>query len=1168
MEDFKKNLALSFAQMLKPLITAFRNKDEFIYFFRSMGWLIDDDDVDIQKVREAFDFFYELQQISDIIQKIASDSDNSKNELYINLLNAITGIVPKIKDVRQYLDKTKLPKPFQNEANLAVLQNQLINALLARYFRDYRPFLYGTLSLMGIIKTQSIENADQNNSSVLNEYSTIEWSAVEELILTPESSLKNTYAYGDVNNAFKWSGLFDNIQYILLSLGIPATIFQPPKNLRSKYYSKGVADNYKLKALRIPIYAAYNQSIKAFAEISFFLIPVPPSGVKDHAPEGFLISLYMNGMAGGNIPLSNGWSIIFRAGASSGIGCEFLPDNTKVVNNLFSDNDSSIAEVNFSVALNKNEGSKKTILLGTSESTHLELRGFQLRLDANGDLSGDYNIGLEMALLKAAVVIKASDGDSFLNIILPKEPIEILFDISAGVSRKNGLYIQGGAGLNYTSHINKSFGPIYINTVELNLDAGDKGITLITAASGGAKIGPVTASVEKIGLETLLDFTKPGLLGNADFSLDFKPPSAIGIVIDAAGVKGGGFLEMEGGNYTGVLELSIKNKVSLTVIGILTTKMPDGSKTFSLKLFGFAEFTPVQLGLGFVISGVGLAAAIECCMNEEALRDAVYNGSLRSILFPPDPIQNARQIINDLEAFFPSRNNCYVFGAMVKLGWGGAKPLVKAEVGIFLETGEVIRIALAGMAYAKLPNEDSPVLILQLQVLGILDFTNKTLAIDSSLKGSKLLNWTLDGDIALRSGWGDNPCFALSCGGFYPGYRAPAGFPSLRRLSITLGSGNPRIGLFLYLATTENSVQCGAMLLFYFSKKIKIIGLIELEGGLAFDALFRFNPFYFETRLAAWLDLKRNGKSIMGIDLRLNLTGPNIYRAWGYGKVKIIGIGVEVEFDKTFGTKKPELPQETISPLGILTKELAEAKNWSITMPLWGGEGVLFREGSDTDNYIDPYGGIYFRQNSIPLCLKLQKYRRAAILAGEDYFDIVAQNGSEASDAEDFFAPGEFRNLSDQEKLSAPAFEKMKSGIQLSGNHIETETDSIRHKEMEYETKELDNEKEIKEIPGVAGKLKSSALLGAQKLFAGKIKAKTGVASAGIKGVSVNEQKFTIVTPNGRGDKFERAGIRKNGKTTSAGNLTFAQTLQEKEKMGIKDTEVVDSIKAVAVASF
>src|SRR5207248_11506938 len=114
----------------------------------------------------------------------------------------------------------------------------------------------------------------------------------------------------------------------------------------------------------------------------------------------------------------------------------------------------------------------------------------------------------------------------------------------------------------------------------------------------------------------------------------------------------------------GALELSFKNVVSLKAVSIITTKMPDGSKGFALLILITAEFTPIQLGFGFTLNGVGGLLALNRTLDTEALRAGVRTGAVSSILFPEDVVANIIRIISDLKTLFPIAQDHLIIGPM------------------------------------------------------------------------------------------------------------------------------------------------------------------------------------------------------------------------------------------------------------------------------------------------------------------------------------------------------------------------------------------------------------------------------------------------------------------------------------------------------------------------
>src|SRR5262249_18525584 len=140
--------------------------------------------------------------------------------------------------------------------------------------------------------------------------------------------------------------------------------------------------------------------------------------------------------------------------------------------------------------------------------------------------------------------------------------------------------------------------------------------------------------------------TPTGNLGPAHLSVSFKPPSGVGISVNAGPVSGGGFLSFADPRYSGAAELSVYG-IAVKPFGLLDTKLADGSPGYSFAIIISAEFTPIQLGFGFTLIGVGGMIGINRSLNDDGLSSAVRDGSLENVLFPHDPVHDAPTIIND-----------------------------------------------------------------------------------------------------------------------------------------------------------------------------------------------------------------------------------------------------------------------------------------------------------------------------------------------------------------------------------------------------------------------------------------------------------------------------------------------------------------------------------------
>src|SRR5262249_40153604 len=181
----------------------------------------------------------------------------------------------------------------------------------------------------------------------------------------------------------------------------------------------------------------------------------------------------------------------------------------------------------------------------------------------------------------------------------------------------------------------------------------------------------------------------------------------------------------EKGQYAGVLDVSLAEKVQVKIIGVIDTVLPDGSRGFSFLLIITFDFPPIQLGFGFTLNGVGGLGGVNRTMNPDALHAGFRAHTLNSVLFPPDPIANAPQIITNIENFFPPAEGRYLFGPMLELGWG-TPTLITLAIGVILEVPDPVRLVLLGLIDAGLPTMDAALVELHIDVLGVMDFGAKT----------------------------------------------------------------------------------------------------------------------------------------------------------------------------------------------------------------------------------------------------------------------------------------------------------------------------------------------------------------------------------------------------------------------------------------------------------
>ena len=391
-------------------------------------------------------------------------------------------------------------------------------------------------------------------------------------------------------------------------------------------------------------------------------------------------------------------------------------------------------------------------------------------------------------------------------------------------------------------------------------------------------------------------------------------------------------------------------------------------------------------------------------------------------MFPVDPIDNAPQIISDIESFFPPQQGRYLFGPMLSIGWG-TPTLLDFEVGVILEVPDPVRLAILGEISATIPDPDTALLSFKIDVLGTIDFGLDQMAIDGTMYDSYVLAYQLSGDMAFRLNWGSNPAFLFSLGGFNPTFQPPPGVPSLNRLSVSLGSGsNPRFSSSSYFAVTSNTLQFGANVSAYASA-----GGLSISGYIGWDALFVFSPFSFEIDFSAGFDISYDGASLAGIQLNASLSGLRPWHLHGSASFNILFFSVSASIDLTWGDSTPAtLPSQPVLP--PLLAALGDGRNWSVALPPSSMQIVTLRSipPQQTAIVVHPLGSLSVRETVVPLDITITEFNNVTPADGTEFgISGVTLNGTPATITpliEDF-AIAQFTTMSDADKLSAPSYE-------------------------------------------------------------------------------------------------------------------------------------------------
>lgn len=1057
-------LSIEFANLIYPLRAGLSDIEQAKILINTLGWELPSgiNDVGLTVIN--------INQVVDKLNVVLNSTPVEKENLilmasrYTDLLAAIGNLLSRVQiAVRaisglagispDYLNKTKIHEK---------LFIKLLDFLIIKYMQYNHYSLFTFLEFVGIFSVCH-KDADPSNYQTEHIEHKIYYGRIGLIFSNPLSLPQEVYGWG--TNNLNQESLLTNLARFIIAFGGEARLRKLPRRVEEKLIGHLVpeADTEPMPQVVVSLIKGLGWDPLDIG-VSMFGLRKTTATATD---AGIGFCPFIRGSTELNFPITD--HLFFEISSSfnveGGLLLSLLPNqNMQIYSNLFNESTggwSATGELELKFMFKK-DGEEKVTLLTLPGGSDLTASSVFIGAGAGLMAANTYDFFMEAGLNGGVFALKLDNSDGFLTKILPADGLKANFDAIIGWSKQQGVYFKGSGGLEIKLPVHISLGPIEISNIYLNLGISGGKLPLEVSGSIAAKLGPLSAVVERLGVKAVLDFpsNQAGNLGPVDLVLQFKPPNGVGLAIDTGAVKGGGYLffDHDREEYAGTLELVFSEWINLKAIGLITTKMPDGSKGFSLLVIITAEFgSGIQLGYGFTLLGVGGLLGLSRTVMIEALKEGIRTGAVESVMFPQNVVANAPRIISDLKKFFPVKADIFLIGPMAKIGWS-TPPLVSLSLGVIIEFPNVT-ITILGVLKAILPHEKADILRLQVNFIGRVEPSNKLLWFYAELFDSRVLFITLQGGMGLLVNWGDNANFVLSVGGFHPRYSPPPlPFPEPPRIAANiLNTSWAKIRIEGYFAVTSNSVQFGARAELYFG-----LSAFRLEGHLGFDALFQFNPFFFSFGLSFSLSVKVFGIGLWSVGFSGLLEGPTPWHIKGKGKISLLFFSIKVPFEHTWGERR-ETQLDPIPVFPLLEAELNALTNWKAVLPASSNILVSLRKLGDTDTdqlVLHPVGKLHISQRRVPIDFKLDKVgNQLPSDVNRLFVDAAIPGGGSLSVAktEEKFAIGQYKNLSDSDRLSSPAFEPLPSGIEIAVAGEQLKTDQAVKRIIRYETIIIDN---------------------------------------------------------------------------------------------------------------
>ena len=1025
MSDSLQQAARLLAQVFEPFTDALRGQDaEIVAFVNKLGWTLPNVPPVVRDLSATLGNLSDLSTSLELDLSIQNSGGTVTGDIVAKFAQLAANVVQLLNELGGLSGNlaAQLPPGFLAATDLAnQFLPRLIDLGLYQLMTATTKRMEPILRLAGIVEVVD-EPADPAKFQPAYQRHTIKWDRLGRVLSDPKGLFVEVQGLADP--AFDGSQLVDDILHLSFMLADPGEIDWPtPARIQAITGALPSFDTVGPPGITVPLVDA------GPLQAAVSVLPLQPGGGHQ---AGLAFGLTASAGVPTSIPLSRLLTLTIDAPDALAAGVSValrIGEAPQARLGLEGPSGSPLTAKRIGATLSIGRTADPLTLFALPGGSSLQVASVSVG-GGVGLLGTGVEPYLDIALKGGALTLAFDQLDGFLQKILPSTSLSASFETGLSWS-PSGVALTGSGSLTVAVPLHISLGPIDLETLTIVGTLAGDSFGLETSLSANASLGPLQASVDRLGLITILAVRR-GNLGPLDISFALKPPNGIGLSIDAGVVSGGGYLYIDSarGQYAGALQLTFADFLQLTAIGLIETKMPDGSNGFSLLIIITADFGPgIQLGFGFTLNAVGGLIGLNRSIQFQPLMDAVRTNAINSVLFPQNVIANAQRIISDLQTFFPPQDGTFLIGPMAKLGWG-EPTLVSLSLGVIIEIppGD---IAILGILRLALPADEVAILVLQVNFAGALEVDKQRLYFYATLFDSHILFITIDGSMGLLVAWGDNANFVVSVGGFHPQFNPPPlPFPTPQRISISLiNESFARIQADGYFAVTSNTVQFGTHSSYFFG-----FSALNVQGASSFDALIQFSPFHFIVSFSTSFSVNVFGIGCFGIGISLTVEGPTPFHASGTASISFFFFSVDIHIDFTWGdTRNTTLPPVAVMPL--LVAELAKQSNWRAQLPSGSNLLVSLRklDPSEAALVLHPVGTLQISQRLLPLDLTIDKFGNQQPTDANNFtLTVTSAALSKLRTLTESFAPSQFQNFSDAQKLSQAAYVPLDSGVELA----------------------------------------------------------------------------------------------------------------------------------------
>ena len=534
-------------------------------------------------------------------------------------------------------------------------------------------------------------------------------------------------------------------------------------------------------------------------------------------------------------------------------------------------------------------------------------------------------------------------------------------------------------------------------------------------------------------------------------------PDAVGLRITAGPVTGAGFIQRVQRTYAipdpdfpddptkatklvrtefgGTLQLTIM-KFGVSAIVVLSPE------PFSLVLVIGVRFpVAIDVGLGFTLNAIGGILAVNRGIDLKELRSGVQTHVLDKMLFPDAPVADPPALLDKVAKIFPPRDDSFVVGPIVELGWGSQAKFVELKLGVVFALPDPTIVVL-GSLRVRAPTKDAKITDITADVF--IAVTPDSLLLFASMSDSTIGTYKVSGELGLYIQWSGGTAFELSVGGFHPEYeKLTGGKPKLGELARVTIDLSPS-AVVSFKITAYFAVTAGAVMLGVKGELKADFKIASVRAWITLDVIFIWSPrFGFKISIEIGVEVELLGFSFAKVVFRGYLAGTAPFEVGGHVTIDVWFLPT---FDKdlgpiTWGDPPKQLPP-AVSPLALAVAALRERDAWRVALPDHAAQLVTLAAVDPGGppgriaKVAHPLAALEVSQSAVPLGVTLARVGTAPVTADAVVLGAPTTSGDLAvgavSELRTSFAPGQFFDLEGEALLARAGFEDLVGGCRIA----------------------------------------------------------------------------------------------------------------------------------------